>query len=303
MKIAFMGTPDFAVPSLNALYAAGHDVCCVFTQPDRPKNRGMKLVYSPVKTAADGKSPIYQPETLKDGAAADILRRYNPELIVVVAYGKILPRGILELPPLGCVNIHASLLPKYRGAAPIQRAVINGEKTTGVTSMYMAAGLDTGDIIMSASTDIGEDETSGDLFARLSDIGATLLINTIDAISRGDAPRTAQNDDDATYAPPLTREEAVINWLTPPREVVRLIHGMNPWPVARTRISGEEIKVFDATYENKKLDAAPGDIISAGKNGIEIAATGGSVTIKSLQAPGGKRMSSSDYLRGHPICL
>jgi methionyl-tRNA formyltransferase len=299
-----MGTPDFAARALERLYGAGHDVCCVFTQPDKPKNRGLKLTEGPVKELARGRSPIYQPETLRGGEAENQLRGHAPELIAVVAYGKLLPPEILALPPRGCVNIHGSLLPKYRGAAPIQRAVINGETVTGVTSMYMAEELDAGDIIFAKATEIGETETSGALFDRLAALGAELLMETVDAIAAGTAPRTAQNvasapvcaargaaqsGADATFAPPLTRAEAELDWSKPTRELLNKIRGMNPWPVARATLGGVDFKIFSA--------------ISGAEEGLRIPCADGVITVTELQAPGGKRLAAADYLRGHPICL
>ncbi|MDR0838965.1 MAG: methionyl-tRNA formyltransferase [Oscillospiraceae bacterium] len=275
MKIAFMGTPDFAVPSLERLFADGHDVAAVFTQPDRPKNRGQKLAFSPVKQAALGRAELYQPESLRDGDAERVLRALAPDVIVVVAYGRILPPEILEIPRLGCVNIHGSLLPKYRGSAPIQRAVLNGESVTGVTSMYMAAELDAGDIIFTKSTQIGEGETSGELFARLAPLGAELLGETLFAIERGDAPRVPQNHAEATFAPPLSKAESPVNLAKSSREIANLINGLDPWPGATVEFHGERIKLFGASV------------------------AGGALTIREVQAPGGKRMALRDFLRGH----
>jgi methionyl-tRNA formyltransferase len=284
-----MGTPDFAARALERLYDAGHDVRCVFTQPDKPKNRGLKLTESPVKETARDRSPIYQPETLRGGEAARLLRGHAPELIAVVAYGKLLPPEILALPPRGCVNIHGSLLPKYRGAAPIQRAVINGETITGVTSMYMAEELDAGDIIFVKSTEIGETETSGALFDRLAALGAELLLETVAAIADGTAPRAAQNGAEATFAPPLTRAEAELDWSKPTRELLNKIRGMNPWPVARASLGGADFKIYSA-------------VTGAGE-GLRGPCADGVITVTELQAPGGKRLRAADYLRGHPICL
>ena len=304
MRIVFMGTPDFATASLQKLHDDGHDICGVFTKPDRVQNRGHKLDSSPVKKLALQLGfPIYQPETLAGDDAAEILRELSPDLIAVVAYGKILPAEILNIPPKGCINIHGSILPKYRGSAPIQRAVLNGEKNTGVTAMYMAQGMDTGDIISIKTTDIGEYETSGELFDRLRTMAADLLGETVFNIENGIISRTPQNDAEATYAPPFTKDMSPINWEMTADEIINQIRALNPWPVATTEIDGISFKVFSAIKSHKKTDESPGTIIVAGKDGIEIACSDGSVIIKELQAPGGKRMKSEDYLRGHPICL
>jgi methionyl-tRNA formyltransferase len=219
-----------------------------------------------------------------------------------VAYGKLLPKEILNLPPLGCINIHGSILPKYRGSAPIQWAVLNGEKTTGVTSMYMAEAMDAGDMIMVKQTDIGDYETSGALYERLSILGAELLGETVAAIAAGTASRTPQNDAEATFAPPLTKELSPIDWTKTAREITCLIRGLNPWPLATAEISGTSFKIYSAEMKLGKTVKQSGTIVSAGKEGIEIACADGSVIIKELQAPGGKRMAAADYLRGHPIC-
>ena len=303
MRIVFMGTAEFAEKSLSALYEAGRDVVGVFTKPDRPKGRGMKLVPDIVKTLAESKgTPVYQPETLRDGTAYEALKALSPDLIVVVSYGKILPKDILDLPPLGCINIHGSLLPKYRGSAPVQWSVINGDEIAGVTSMYMAEGMDTGDIIAYKSTPIGEHETSGMLYSRLAEVGASLLTETVDAIECGDAVRTPQNEEDATYAPPLTKDMSPIDWTRPSRAVISQIHGLDPWPAATANLAGTDFKIFGAERMEASA-AAPGDIIFADKRGIAVACGDGAVLITELQAAGGKRMRADDYLRGHPICL
>lgn len=306
MRIVFMGTPDFAAVSLAALIDAGHDIAGVFTQPDKPKNRGMKLTVSPVKALAEEKGiPVYQPVKLRDGTALEIMKGLAPELVVVVAYGRILPDDILAVPPLGCINIHGSLLPKFRGAAPIQRAVLSGDKVTGVTSMYLASEMDAGDIIYTAETEIGELETSGELFDRLSVMGAELLCKTVTDIGNRTAPRTPQNHAEATYAPPLSKEESSIDWSRSPREIVKHICGMNPWPCATVELGGVSFKIFAAEYTDKKCSEPCGTVVSADpKRGIEVACGGGeTLLITQLQAAGGKRMAAGDYLRGHPMNL
>jgi len=304
MRILFMGTPDFAAASLARLYKDGHEVCGVFTQPDRPKNRGMKETASPVKQLADAHgTPVWQPVRLRDGAAAAEIRALAPELIVVVAYGRILPLEILNIPPYGCINIHGSLLPKYRGAAPIQWAVLNGETVTGVTAMYLAEEMDAGDVIASKETEIGPEETSGQLFDRLRDLGAELLSETVTAIAAGTAARTPQAHEQATFAPPLSRELSPIDWSKSAAQIRNQIRGLDPWPCATADLAGTVFKIFRAESRTERSGSEPGTILSAGKDGITVACGDGALCITELQAPGGKRMRAADYLRGHPICL
>lgn len=332
MKIVFMGTPDFAAASLRRLYSEGMEIAAVFTQPDKPQNRGLKLAASPVKELAlTHGTPVYQPATLRDGEALSSLKAINPDLIAVVAYGKLLPPGILALPRLGCINIHGSLLPKYRGAAPVQWAVLNGETTTGVTSMYLAEAMDAGDIILTRETAIREGETAGALYDRLALLGAELLSETIAALKSGTAPRIPQDEALVTYAPPLSKTMAPIDWTKSTREILCQIRGLNPWPVATADLGGVSFKVYKAipgmgagqnapgtliqagrdgievapgsiiATGREGIEVATGSIISTGREGIEVACEGGSVIITELQAAGGKRMPASDYLRGHPI--
>lgn len=303
MKILFMGTPEFAVPSLNALLGAGHTVCGVFTQPDKPKNRGMKLLPSPVKVCAlSHEIPVFQPAKMRDGEALGYLRELDPELIVVAAYGKILPSEILDYPARGCINVHSSLLPKYRGAAPINWAILNGETVTGVTIMHMAPALDAGDIISQASTPIGADETAPMLTARLAELGAELLVSAVEAIGAGTAARTPQDEAGSTYAPMLSRELSPMDWNKPARTLHDQVRGLLPWPAAVAEFGGIRCKVFSTDIPLQTTDAAPGTILEAGKRGIDIACGGGTVLhIDELQADGGKRMKAADYLRGHPL--
>ena len=303
MKILFMGTPEFAVPSLNALLGAGHTVCGVFTQPDKPKNRGMKLLPSPVKVCAlSHEIPVFQPAKMRAGEALGYLRELDPELIVVAAYGKILPSEILDYPARGCINVHSSLLPKYRGAAPINWAILNGEAVTGVTIMHMVPALDAGDIIAQASTPIGADETAPTLTARLAELGAELLVSTVEAIGAGTAARTPQDEADSTYAPMLSRELSPMDWSKPARTLHDQVRGLLPWPAAVAEFGGIRCKVFSTDIPLQTTDAAPGTILEAGKRGIDIACGGGTVLhIDELQADGGKRMKAADYLRGHPL--
>ena len=302
MRIVFMGTPDFAEKCLAALYDSGEEIAAVFTQPDKPKNRGMKLAAGPVKQLAlEHGTPVYQPQTLRSADAAKLISDLSPDLICVVAYGKLLPPEILNIPPLGCVNIHGSLLPKYRGSAPIQWTVLNGDPIAGVTAMYMAEVMDTGDIISSRSIPVGDYETSGELFDRLADLGAELLVDTVSAIASGNAERIPQDETKASYAPQLTKALSPIDWERTPRDIVNHIRGLVPWPVATASISGTDFKVYSAVEGDN--NGVPGTVLSAGKNGLEIACKDGSVIIKELQAAGGKRMSAADYLRGHPISV
>lgn len=303
MRIVFMGTPDFAEESLRALLEAGEDVAAVFTQPDKPRGRGMQESFSPVKTLAVERGiPVYQPVTFKDGAATELLRTLAPELLVVVAYGRILPQTFLDVAKYGSINVHGSLLPKYRGAAPIQWAVLNGDKTTGVSVQYMAAAMDAGDVIASRETEIGEFETSGELFDRLKTLGAELLVETVRKIASGDVVRVPQNEADATYTKMLHKEMCPIDWNKSPREIVKHICGLDPWPVATTELGGVSFRVFGAEYTDTRTALAPGKIISAGKAGIEVACGGGrSLRITEVQAAGKKRMSAAAFLLGHPM--
>lgn len=304
MRIVFMGTPDFAAASLRKLIDDGFEVVGVFTQPDKPKNRGMKLSASPVKDIALAENiPVYQPEKMRDGTALEILKSLSPDLVVVVAYGRLLPDDLLAVPAKGTINIHGSLLPKYRGAAPIQWAVLNGDKKTGVCSMYLASEMDSGDVIYSDETEIGEYETSGQLFDRLRDMGAKLLCKTVRDIDLGIAPRIPQDASLATFAPPLTKEMSPIDWTKTPREIVKQICGLDPWPVATTELNGLQFRVFGAEYTGNKTGKAGGTVICAdSKRGIEVACGNGeTILITRLQASGGKQMSAGEYLRGHPM--
>ena len=303
MRIVFMGTPDFAASSLRGLLAASYDIAGVFCQPDKPKNRGHRLQPCPVKEAALAAGlEVYQPASLRDGQALEVLRSLRPDLIAVVAYGRILPAEILDLPPLGCVNVHGSLLPKYRGSAPVQRAVLNGETVTGVTTMYLSPGMDEGDIIFSRETPIGPEETSGALMDRLAPLGAQLLVETLRAIEAGTAPRTPQDPARATYAPPLTKEEAPVDWTRGAREILCHIRGLQPWPCATAVLGGTEFRLFAAQASGREVSDAPGAVVSAGKAGIEVACGGGtSVIVTELQAAGGRRMAASAYLAGHRL--
>ena len=299
-----MGTPAFAAASLKALLDAGHELCGVYTQPDKPKGRGHKLAFSEVKTLAlQYNLPVYQPKTLREEAVAEEIRNLKPELIAVVAYGKILPDSILAIPPMGCVNIHGSLLPAYRGSAPIQHAVLNGEKYTGVCSMFMASEMDAGDIIFSASTEIGTYETASALFERLAPMGAELLLKTVEALRNGTAPRTPQNADLVTFAPPLNKSLSPVDWHWSPEKIIHLIYGLQDWPCATTEFGGKSFRLFEARYTDTRTDKAPGSVLKADKQGIEIACgEGRSLLILELQdLDGGKRMAASAWLLGHSL--
>ncbi len=303
MRIVFMGTPDFAAASLKKLIDEKYDIAAVFTQPDKPRDRGMKLSYSPVKELAlENNIPVYQPTKLRDGTATELIKSLRPDILVVVAYGRILPDDMLEVPKYGAINVHASLLPKYRGAAPIQWAVLNGDKITGVTTMYLASEMDTGDIIYTSETEIGEFETSGELFDRLMVMGAELLDRTLRDIEAGTAPRTQQDHSKASYVKMLDKSLSPIEWAKTPREIIKQIYGLQPWPVATAELDGKVFKIYSAEYTQNKTVKAPGSVVSAGKKGIEIACHGGeTLLITELQAAGKKRMKASDYLLGHPI--
>ena len=303
MRIVFMGTPDFAEASLKKLIDEGFPVVGVFTQPDKPRGRGMEMSFSPVKTLALANNiPVYQPEKMWDGTALAQIKALAPDILVVVAYGRILPDDILAVPRYGAVNVHASLLPKYRGSAPIQWAVLNGDRTTGVSTMYLAHEMDTGDVIYTEETEIGEQETSGELFDRLKDLGAALLVKTLRDIEAGCAPRTPQDHAKASYVTMLDKSMSPVDWNKSPREVLKHIYGLQPWPVATMELEGAVYRVFAAEYTENRTDKAPGSIVSAGKSGIEMACAGGeTLMITELQAPGKKRMSAADFLRGHPI--
>ena len=305
MRILFMGTPDFAVPSLEALIQAGHTICGVFTQPDKPKNRGMKLQAPPVKECAMAHDiPVFQPVKLRDGTALAQIQELAPELIVVAAYGRILPDDILAAPPKGCINVHSSLLPNYRGAAPINWAVLNGDKETGVTIMHMAHDLDAGDIISQAATPIDPDETVVALHDRLAELGAQLLVETVAQIEAGTATRTPQDHDKATLAPMLGRELSPMDFTRTARQLHDQVRGLIPWPAAVTTLGDKRCKVFQTVVPEEQTHAAPGTVLAAGKEGLAVACGKGTVLrLEEIQPDGGKRMKAADYLRGHPIAV
>lgn len=301
MKVVFMGTPEFAVPTLEAL-VENHDVAAVITQPDKPKGRGKKMIYPVVKEKAiEHNITVYQPLKVKDKEFVDIIRSYEPDVIVVVAFGQILSEDILNIPKYGCINVHGSILPKYRGAAPIQWSIINGEKYGGVTTMYMAKGLDSGDMILKAEDKIAEDDTYGTLYERLSQIGADLLIKTLDLIEKGEAVRVQQNDEDSTLAPMITREMEHIDWNKTSESIVNLIKGLNPQPVAYTIHNDEKLKIWFAVKAEEDYNGTPGEIVDVRKKDFIVKTKDGAVVVTEVQAQGGKRMTADAYMRGHAI--
>ena len=299
MRIVFMGTPDFAVPSLQALIDAGHDVCAVYTQPDKPQGRKQILTAPPVKTLAlEHDIPVFQPNTLKNEDEQACLRELAPEVIIVVAYGKLLPKAVLDIPPHGCINVHGSLLPRWRGAAPIQWAVIAGDEMAGVTTMQMAEGLDTGDMLLTYETKVGEKETAGELFDRLAQSGAELLTQTL--VKLDEITPRPQDDAQSCYAHMLDKQMAVIDWSKSAHEIDCLIRGLNPWPIALTTLSGERLKVFAAEKANG--NGEPGTVLEADpKKGLTVACGEGALKLTEIQLVGGKRMKATDFLRGHAI--
>lgn len=299
MRIVFMGTPDFAVPSLQALIDAGHDVCAVYTQPDKPQGRKQILTAPPVKTLALAHDiPVFQPNTLKNEDEQARLRELAPEVIIVVAYGKLLPKAVLDIPPHGCINVHGSLLPRWRGAAPIQWAVIAGDEMAGVTTMQMAEGLDTGDMLLTYETKVGEKETAGELFDRLAQSGAELLTQTL--VKLDEITPRPQDDAQSCYAHMLDKQMAVIDWSKSAHEIDCLIRGLNPWPIALTTLSGERLKVFAAEKANG--NGEPGTVLEANpKKGLTVACGEGALRLTEIQLVGGKRMKATDFLRGHAI--
>ena len=306
MRIVFMGTPAFAVPSLEGLAKAGHQIAGVFSQPDKPVGRHHnKLQPTPVKERALALGvPVYQPGTLRDGTALAILRELDPELVVVAAYGRFLPDDILALPPKGCVNVHSSLLPKYRGSAPINWAILNGERVTGVTIQRMVHDMDAGDIILQRSTPIGEAEDAAALYDRLAVMGGELAVEAVAQIEAGTAIYTPQDHTQATQAPMLSKAMSPVDWTRSAQEVFNQIRGLYPWPGASTTaITGEPIKLWGAQVVEKHTDALPGTIVAAGKQGIDVACGEFShiLRILELQPPGKKRMTAAAYLAGNPI--
>lgn len=301
MKIVFMGTPEFAVPTLDAIVKK-HEVLAVFTQPDKPKGRGKKMLFSAVKEKAlEYGLEVYQPIKVKEPEFVEILKNFAPDVIVVVAFGQILSEEILNIPKYGCINVHGSILPEYRGAAPIQWSIIDGKEYGGVTTMYMAKGLDSGDMILKAKEKITENDTYGSLYDRLSVIGADLLIETLELIEKSTAPRVPQNNDEATLAPMITREMEHIDWTKKGIDVVNLIKGLNPQPVAYTLLNGEKLKIWFAEEEKQNYNGVPGEIVDVRKKDFVVMSGEGAVAVKEVQAQGGKKMTADAYMRGHAI--
>lgn len=297
-----MGTPEFAVVSLRRMVEDGHDICGVFTQPDKPKNRGMKLQVSAVKEyAVSEKISVYQPLRMRDGEAMRIVRKLKPELIVVAAYGKILPEEILNFPQYGSINVHSSLLPKYRGAAPINWAILNGENETGVSIMYMTKALDAGDVIRTVRTPIDPEEDALELTRRLAFLGAQALSETIPMLADGTVCRMQQDESQQTYAPMLSRSLSAINWTQDSFVIHNQVRGLIPWPCAKAELCGKNFKIY-RTVIGKHTSEEPGTIVSADQDGIGVACGDRRILlIRELQAAGGKRMTAADYLRGHPM--
>ena len=301
MRVVFMGTPDIAATCLKKILSDGFEVVGVYTQPDRPKGRGMKMLPSPVKEVALAAGiPVFQPENFREEETVEALRELKPDVCAVVAYGRILPQKVLDVPKYGCINIHASVLPKYRGSAPYQWAVLDGLTETGVTAMYLCREMDAGDIIDVSKTPIGENETAGELLDRLAELGADLLSKTLRRFaSEGKVPAVPQNPDEVSYAPMLDKTMCPIDWNKTARQVHNHVRGLHPWPVATMVLQGKTFKVHDTRVVPGS--GAPGQILGLTKTGLTIACGEGAVEITSLQAEGGKRMAAPDYFRGHPL--
>ena len=300
LRVVFMGTPDIAATCLTKILDDGFDVVGVYTQPDRPKGRGMKMVFSPVKEVAVRHSiPVFQPESFRDDAAVEELRALKPDVCAVVAYGQLLPQKVLDVPALGCINIHASLLPAYRGSAPYQWAVLDGLKETGVTAMYLIRKMDAGNIIDTAKTPIGENETAGELLDRLAVLGAGLLSKTLGRLAEGPVESVAQDEEKVTFAPMLDKAMAPIDWTKTAQQVHNHVRGLHPWPVAVMELQGKKFKVHETRLTEGS--GKPGEILGLTKTGLKIACGEGAVEVTSLQAEGGKRMAAPDYFRGHPL--
>lgn len=300
MRVVFMGTPDIAATCLKRILADGFEVVGVYTQPDRPKGRGMKLTASPVKEVAlEAGIPVFQPESFREDETVEELKALKPDICAVVAYGRILPQKVLDVPGLGCINIHASLLPKYRGSAPYQWAVLNGEKKTGVTAMYLCREMDAGDMIDRVKTPIGENETAGELLDRLAVLGAELLSKTLTRFTQGKVPAQKQDESQVSFAPMLEKTMCPIDWSKTAQQVHDHVRGLQPWPVATMELNGIPFKVHETRIVSRS--GAPGTVLGLTKTGLVIACGEGAVEVRVLQAQGGKRMNAPDYFRGHPL--
>jgi len=302
MKVIFMGTPDFAVGTLEEIIKAGHEVALVVTQPDKPRGRSGALQFPPVKECAVAHGiEVFQPKKIREEENVAYLRKYNADIIVVAAFGQLLPKSILEMPKYGCINVHASLLPKYRGAAPIQWSVINGDAVTGVTIMQMDIGMDTGDMIAKREVAIGKEETGGGLFDKLAEVGAKLCVETMVEIENGTATRTPQNHDEATHVSMISKELGNIDWNKSAVEIERLVRGLNPWPSAFTKLDGKTFKIWKAEVVDKTTDMPVGTISNVGKDVLEVQTAEGVLSLLEVQLEGKKRMEIDAFLRGYSV--
>ena len=302
MKIIFAGTPEFALPVLQVLLDGSHELVAVYTRPDRPSGRGQRLTESPVKRLASRFAiPVCQPGTLRDRDAQAAVDAFKADLMIVVAYGLILPPAVLTMPRLGCINVHASLLPRWRGAAPIQRAILAGDRETGVCLMQMEAGLDTGPVLASAACPIEPDDTGGRLHDRLSVMGAQLLKENLDRYARGELDPREQDDSQASYADKLEKAEAMIDWTMSAEQIARQVRAFNPWPVAETRYSGRQLRVWEARPVSISTQQPPGMVLGAGKSGIDVACGVGALRILAVQLAGARQVSSIDFINAHPL--
>lgn len=302
MKVVFMGTPDFAVGTLEAIIEAGHEVVLVVTQPDKPKGRSGALQFPPVKECAVAHGiEVFQPTKIRLEENVEFLRKYEADIFVVAAFGQILPKSILDMPKYGCINVHASLLPKYRGAAPIQWAVINGDPVTGVTIQQMDIGVDTGDIIVAQELAISEDETGGGLFDKLAVVGAEACLEAMEQIANGTATRTPQNHEEATHVSMISKEFGIIDWNKSAVEIERLIRGLNPWPSAYTKLDGKTFKIWKASVKAENTDAKPGCVCKVAKSSLEVQTGDGVLSLEEVQLEGKKRMEADAFLRGYQV--
>ena len=305
MRVVFMGTPDFSVPTLEKIIAAGHQVMGVVTQPDKAKGRGRHIIYPPVKeTALKYGLEVYQPRRVREPEFIEQLKAMAPDVIVVIAFGQILPKEILQLPPYGCINVHASLLPKYRGAAPVQWAVIRGETVSGVTTMRMDEGLDTGDMILKESLPLADDETGGSLYEKLSELGGDLLVQTLEKLKDGTAVFEKQDDSQAgEYARMLTKAMGEIDFSDPAVQIERLVRGLNPWPSAYTKFRGKTLKIWKAAVSDRSYGTDPGVIVEVTKTSFTVQTGQGALIIQEVQMEGKKRMDTGAFLRGYPVSV
>ncbi len=302
LRIIFAGTPDFSVPALETLINSQHEIIAVYTQPDRPAGRGRKLKASPVKKMAlKNNIPVYQPESLKEKSEQEKIAQLKPDVMVVVAYGLLLPETVLSIPEFGCLNIHASILPRWRGAAPIQRAILEGDSESGISIMQMDVGLDTGDVLTIATCPIEKNETGGSLHDRLAILGAQPLLDILAQLQDDSVKPVKQNDNDACYAKKLSKEEALIDWSKPVTEIDRMIRAFNPWPIAFTKLDDKNMRIWSATAHNNNNDKTPGTVLNCNKDGIDVATGQGVLHIEKLQMPGGRAMPASEFINAHDI--